>query len=137
MGELDIIELLLEAAQYDITGIMIQYDGDKHPYIDTICFSKLPFKSAEEIADEIDPWGNKDLLYDPKDDNQLYKKLETYFDEKLGDLIEGDWYDEGGYGVVTIMVPSGEIHIASTVRVMRTENFIYKRDMISGKTKNI
>ena len=137
MEELELMTLLLEAAQYGVTGIVISYEGDKHPYAETVSFTNGVFESAEEIHYKVDPWDDPSKLFAVNDDEVLMRKMEGYFDKVLADKIDADWYDEGGYGTVAIMVPSGEMYINSIVRVMRNENYIYKGSMITGKTEII
>jgi hypothetical protein len=133
MEELELMELLLQAAQYDITGIVISYDGSNHAYAEGVAFTNGTFETAEDIYDNIDPWGDQSKLV-AFNDEVLKRKVEHYFDEVLADNIEADWSDDGGYGTVAIMVPSGEMYINSIVRVTRTENYICKGNMITGKT---
>lgn len=137
MEELELMTLLLEAAQYGITGIVISYEGDKHPYAETVSFTNASFKTAEDIYDEVDPWGDPYKGFVINDDKVLMRKVENYFDRVLADKIDADWYDEGGYGTVAIMVPSGEMYIHSIVRMMRTETYVRKGNMITGKTEII
>ena len=136
MEELELMELLLQAAQYDITGIVISYDGSNHPYAEGVAFTNGTFETAEDIYDNIDPWGDQSKLV-AFNDEVLKRKVEHYFDEVLVDNIEADWSDDGGYGTVAIMVPSGEMYINSIVRVTRTENYIRTGNMITVKTKII
>ena len=137
MEELELMELLLQAAQYGVTGIVISYDGSNHPYAETVAFTNGTFESAEEIHDEADPWGDPHKIFVINDDEALKRKVEGYFDAVLADKIDADWNDDGGYGTVAIMVPSGEMYINSVVRITRAENYIYKGNMITGKTEII
>lgn len=133
MSELESMGLLLKIAQYDITGIKLDYSGDeKHPGVDAMCFTKTKDILPEAIHHEIDCWNSPSQnFYVLGDDGaELYTGIEKYFDENFAHMINSDWCGEGGYGSVSISIPSGLFYIKSVVRVMDTTDHQYRGEMI-------
>ena len=127
MTELEVTSLLIKLADIGITGIMVRYDGaGDSGQIEEIQYCTEPVDDIEEIEDKIDYHSPK--LNELNSD--LEKAIEDLVYKFLLEDIE-DWYNnEGGYGEVSIMVPSGNYWINNNIRIIDYEHYTHEGSLI-------
>jgi hypothetical protein len=127
MTEQEVTSLLIKLADIGITGIMVRYDGaGDSGQIEEIQYCTEPVDDIEEIEDKIDYHSPK--LNELNSD--LEKAIEDLVYKFLLEDIE-DWYNnEGGYGEVSIMVPSGNYWINNNIRVIDYEHYTHEGSLI-------
>ena len=107
MTENDITGLLLQLADMGITGIKVHYDGGGDSgAIDWIGYTKEPCATPDDVNDGIDNWNTDTNLMDL--DSSAYSLIEDFAQERILNDIEDWWNNEGGYGDLSICVPSGK-----------------------------
>jgi hypothetical protein len=106
---------------------MVRYDGaGDSGQIEEIQYCTEPVDDIEEIEDKIDYHSPK--LNELNSD--LEKAIEDLVYKFLLEDIE-DWYNnEGGYGEVSIMVPSGNYWINNNIRVIDYEHYTHEGSLI-------
>lgn len=138
MTETKITGLLFQLADFGITGILISYSGgggdgqiddivytteeldkDPHKAFDEIDSVTMYTPSASSLSDlDVD-------VYDALYDFVMYKILRVPWDIP-------DWYgEEGGYGHVALLVPSGQYQIINTIYITDTDTSRHKGDLLS------
>ncbi len=102
--KIDYSSMLISLADQGVRTVKIEYDGSGDSgEITDICFED--FK-----GNDID---GKSLI-------EERKMIESLCENQLLDEV-GDWYNnEGGFGSITIQIPSGEYSIDSHIRVTET-----------------
>jgi hypothetical protein len=127
MTEQEVTSLLIKLADIGITGIMVRYDGaGDSGQIEEIQYCTEPVDDVEEIEDKIDYHSPK--LNELNSD--LEKAIENLVYKFLLQDIE-DWYNnEGGYGEVSIMVPSGNYWINNNIRILDYECYTHEGSLI-------
>ena len=127
MTELEMTELMLELSGMGVTGILVRYDGSGDSgQIEEIQYCTEPVDDIEEIEDKIDYHSPK--LNELNSD--LEKAIEDLVYKFLLEDIE-DWYNnEGGYGEVSIMVPSGNYWINNNIRIIDYEHYTHEGSLI-------
>ena len=127
MTEIEMTSLLFKLADLGITGIKVQYDGGgDNGAIDWIGYTNEPCASPEDVFDNINAWDNDSAL----EDKELYDLIEDFAQSKILDDIEDWWNDEGGIGNLCILVPSGDYSINNHIRVIETEDYHHKGNLI-------
>jgi hypothetical protein len=128
MTELEMTSLLFKLADLGITGIKVQYDGGGDSgAIEWIGYTNEPCASTADVADNIDTWENDNAL----EDKELYDLIEDFAQSKILNDIEDWWNDEGGFGNLCILVPSGDYNINNHVRVIETVDYYHKGNLIN------
>jgi len=132
MTEQEVTSLLIKLADIGITGIMVRYDGaGDSGQIEEIQYCTEPVDDVEEIEDKIDYHSPK--LNELNSD--LEKAIEDLVYKFLLEDIE-DWYNnEGGYGEVSIMVPSGNYWINNNIRIVDYECYTHEGSLIEKSVK--
>ena len=135
MTELEMTSLLVKLANEGVTGLLVTYSGGGDSgAIDDIVYTTDKLDENDEIAldqiDSIDTYtpGTKylrALSYGMNDD------LNDFITEKLLDNIEDWWNNDGGYGKVSILVPSGKYKINNTIYITNTEDYTHEGDLLS------
>jgi hypothetical protein len=129
MTELELTSLLFQLADLNVTGVKVKYDGaGDSGSIEWIGFTKEPCETPEDVIDNIDDWNNEFLLSNI--DRELYNLVEEFVIDKLLDDIEDWWNNEGGFGDLSICVPSGKYMIDNHVRYYQTENYLHEGSLI-------
>jgi len=128
MEELKMTSLLLKLADRGITGIKVQYDGWRdYGAIYWVGYTNEPCASTTDVFDNIDAWDNNNNALE---DNELYKLIEDFAQEKILNDIE-DWKtDEGGFGNLCILVPSGDYSINNYIRIIETVAYHHEGNLI-------
>ena len=128
MTEIEMTSLLFKLADLGITGIKVQYDGGgDNGAIDWIGYTNEPCASPEDVFDNIDAWENGTEL----EDKELYDLIEDFAQSKILDEIEDWWNDEGGFGNLCILVPSGDYSINNHIRITETVDYHHEGNLIN------
>jgi len=131
MMEDEITGYLLKLADRGITGIKASYDGAG----DSGAIDNIRGYTDENIT--LDELNDKSIwsLQDNSIDLSKDSILENYLYDYLLEDIE-DWYNnEGGYGTVCILVPSGEYNIYNNVRVTNSIQYDHSGNLLSKVSK--
>lgn len=130
--------LLVKLANYDVTGILIVYSGGSGDgEIDTIVYTTKELHKDVYVAlnqiDSLDTYSqdNKSLIdldtdaYDLMYDFVMHKILKAPSDIP-------DWYrDEGGYGHVALLIPSGQYEVTNTIYITDTDTSRHEGNLLS------
>ena len=133
MTEIEMTSLLLQLADLGVTGIKIHYDGSGDSgSVVCIAYTKEKCETPSDMNYIVDVWDGDQSL--AQLDQNLYKEFENYAYK----LLEGveDWYNnEGGFGDICIMIPSGKYEIHNNVRIIDTEFYLHEGELLD-KTNN-
>ena len=127
MTESEMTSLLFKLADIGITGILIRYDGaGDSGQIEEIQYCTEPINDIEDVEDNV-YYENPELS---ELNSGLRSQIEDFAYRKLLEGIE-DWYNnEGGYGTVSIMIPSGKYQINNNIRVIDYEHYTHEGSLI-------
>jgi hypothetical protein len=129
MTENELTGLLLKLADLGVTGVKVKYDGGGDSgAIEWIGYTKEPCETPEEVDDEIDVWANDANLANIDQDS--YRQIEDFAQEKILDEIEDWWNNEGGWGELCICIPSGKYIINNHVRITETEDYFHDGNLL-------
>ena len=132
MTELEMTELMLELSGMGVTGILVRYDGSGDSgQIEEIQYCTKPIDAIEDVEDNVH-YESPELSVLS---SGLKSEIEDFVYNKLLEDIE-DWYNnEGGYGTVSIMVPSGQYSIDNNIRVIDYEHYTHEGNLIEKSAK--
>ena len=134
MKESDIMGALFELHQAGIKGINVYYEGGG----DSGCIESSVY-TKDELSDNIDDafdyiyqldsWSgrNSDIK---KDFPNLWDKLENFADEAILNNIEDWWNNDGGYGHLCIIVPSGKYKVYNKIRYTEVEDYYHEGELL-------
>lgn len=127
MTEIDVTKLMLELSNMGVTGILIRYDGaGDSGQIEEIQYCTEPIDDIEDVEDNVH-YENPELS---ELSSRLRSQIEDFAYKKLLEDIE-DWYNnEGGYGTVSIMIPSGKYWINNNIRIIDYEHYTHEGNII-------
>ena len=130
MTEMEMKGLLLKLADLGVTGVKVVYEGSGDSgAIEWIGYTTMvSCKTPNDVDDNIMAWDAPSLALL---DAEVYALIEDFAHTKLLDNIEDWWNDEGGYGELSICVPSGEYIISNNVRVVHSENYLHDGNLIN------
>lgn len=134
MNETMMTGLLIKLADLGVTGIQIYYEGSGDSgCIDEVLYTtdKLP-ENEEDAFDKIrslNSW-QEDAKYLRNLDSGLSSDIESFAEEKILDSIEDWWNNDGGYGTLCILVPSGKYDIMNNVRITEVETYQHVGNLI-------
>ena len=134
MNETMMTSLLIQLADLGVTGIQIYYEGSGDSgCIDEVLYTtdKLP-ENLEDAFDKIrclNTW-DEESKYLRNLDSGLSSDIESFAEEKILDSIEDWWNNEGGYGTMCILVPSGKYDVMNNVRITEIETFEHVGNLI-------
>jgi len=134
MNETMMTSLLIQLADLGVTGIQIYYEGSGDSgCINEVLYTtdKLP-ESLEDAFDKIrslNTW-DEESKYLRNLDSGLSSDIESFAEEKILDSIEDWWNNEGGYGTMCILVPSGKYDVMNNVRITEVETFEHVGNLI-------
>ena len=134
MNETMMTSLLIQLADLGVTGIQIYYEGSGDSgCIDEVLYTtdKLP-ENLEDAFDKIrslNSW-DEDAKYLRNLDSGLSSDIESFAEEKILDSIEDWWNNDGGYGTMCILVPSGKYDVMNNVRITEVETFEHVGNLI-------
>ena len=131
--------LMFKLNEYGITGIQVLYEGSgDEGYIERIAFTQEIVKKPYDLNDVIDdPWNTKYELNNivPDIASAITSNIDDLISELLLNDIEDWWNNDGGFGTVNMLVPSGEYEIVNNVRRIETDCYTHE-DKIFNKLKN-
>ena len=128
MTEIDMTAALIRLADEGITAIQIYYEGSGDSgCIDSVNFIKDKVNSIEEAKSKFDSWANIDVF---EYNDERIAAIKDFAEEKILNNIEDWWNNEGGYGDLYMLVPSGEYSVTNTIRITEIENYIHEGNMI-------
>lgn len=135
MNETMMTGLLIQLADLGVTGIQIYYDGSGDSgCIDEVLYTtdKLP-EDEEDAFDKIrslNSW-DKEAKYLRSLDSGLSSDIESFAEEKILDGIEDWWNNDGGYGTMCILVPSGKYDIMNNIRITEVDTYQHVGSLIN------
>jgi hypothetical protein len=134
MTEMEMTGWLLKAADYGITGIKIYYEGSGDSgAIETIVYTTDKLEEDDDLAfdtiEDLNTWNyDEDSL--SKLDYELRNAIENFATEHILEDIEDWWNNEGGYGSLCILVPSGKYKIFNSINIVSQELYIHEGSLI-------
>ena len=134
MKEMDMIGTLVRLADLGVTGIKVTYEGSGDSgAIENVVYTAEKLKENEEDAfedlNDLDVWGT-DILNLSTLDSGLESDIAHFVEEQLLNDIEDWWNNDGGYGTVCILVPSGKYKILNDIRVTEIETFYHEGSLV-------
>lgn len=134
MNETMMTSLLIQLADLGVTGIQIYYEGSGDSgCIDEVLYTtdKLP-ENLEDAFDKIrslNTW-DEESKHLRSLDSGLSSDIESFAEEKILDSIEDWWNNDGGYGTMCILVPSGKYDVMNNVRITEVETYQHVGSLI-------
>ena len=135
MTENEMTGLLLQLADLGVTGIRIYYEGGGDDgSIESITYTtgRAADYTDEEMFEIVK---DVDYLNCENDlsvlNNELSRKLEEFAHCTILDNIEDWWNNDGGYGTLCILIPSGKYVIENNVRYSEFHNYIHTSDLLT------
>tara|TARA_R110000824_G_scaffold372956_2_gene563183 strand:+ start:577 stop:987 length:411 start_codon:yes stop_codon:yes gene_type:complete len=132
MTEQEIMSVMYQFHDLGVTGINIYYEGGGDDgYVDSISTTtiKLPKDDNEGAFEEILQC-ESDGEQRGENHTELFNKLEEFATDKVLNNIEDWWNNEGGYGNLCIMVPSGQYKVYNHIRVTEMEDFYHEGELL-------
>jgi hypothetical protein len=134
MKEMDMIGTLVKLADLGVTGIKVQYEGSG----DSGAIENVVYTMDKMVEDEEDAFDNINDIYvwDQKIlhlqdlDSGLSSDIANFVEEQLLNDIEDWWNNDGGYGAVCILVPSGKYKIFNDIRITQVESYFHEGSLI-------
>jgi len=129
MTENEMTGLLLKLADLGVTGIKVKYDGGGDSgAIEWIGYTNKPCETPEDVDDDVEDWGYEWKL--SKISADAYTAIEEFAQNKLLDKIEDWWNNEGGWGELSICVPSGKYIINNHIRITESEDYFHDGSLL-------
>ena len=134
MNETMMTSLLIQLADLGVTGIKIKYEGSGDSgCIEDVIYTTDKLSENEEdafdIVKSLESWAQ-----DAKDLKKLHSGLasdiENFAEEKILNDVEDWWNNEGGYGSMCILVPSGKYQLENNIRITEVETFEHDGSLI-------
>jgi hypothetical protein len=140
MTENDMTSLLLQLADRGVTGIRVYYSGggdsgaieDIHYTTETLDKDE---EAAFEFISELKTYGGDAAPRLSDLDSGINSDIEDFADDKILGDIEDWWNDSGGYGVLSILVPSGKYKIENSIYITHTEDYVHEGSLINQSLK--
>jgi hypothetical protein len=134
MNEINMMGTLVKLADLGVTGIKVQYEGSGDSgCIENVVYTTEKMDRDEEAAfDEInyiEVWG-QDVQHLRELDSGLGSDIENFVEDKLLQDIEDWWNNDGGYGSVCILIPSGKYKIYNDIRITQVESYFHEGSLI-------
>lgn len=136
MTENDLTGLLLELADRGVTGIKIYYaGGGDSGAIEEVVYTTDVLNKDEETAFEFIselPIYGADQAENLKDlDSAACSDISDFAEDAILNDVEDWWNNDGGYGTMSIMVPSGKYMVNNTIYITNTEDYFHEGDLLS------
>ncbi len=134
MNETMMTSLLIQLADLGVTGIQIYYEGSGDSgCIDEVLYTtdKLP-ENIQDAFDKIrslNSW-EEGATYLRNLDSGLSSDIESFAEEKILNGVEDWWNNDGGYGTMCILVPSGKYDVMNNIRITEVETFEHVGNLI-------
>jgi hypothetical protein len=127
--------LLLQLADRGVTGIKLFYSGggDSGAVDDIVYTTKKLSEDEEDAFEEINDLQNygENVNNLNELDSSISADIENFSQDKILDSIEDWWNNDGGHGVMLIIVPSGKYKIHNEIYYTSTESYEHDGDLIS------
>jgi len=128
MTEIDMTAALIKLADEGITAIQIYYEGGGDSgCIESVNFIKDKVDTIEQAEKNFDDWKNIERF---EYNDERIEAIKDFAEEKILNNIEDWWNNEGGYGDLFMLVPSGEYSIKNRIRITEIEDYIHEGNMI-------
>lgn len=134
MNETMMTSLLIQLADLGVTGIKIKYEGSG----DSGCIEEVLYtidklseneEDAFDAVNELEPWDpairHLDILH-----SGLCSDIQNFAEEKILNDVEDWWNNEGGYGHMCILIPSGKYWIQNNVRTTHVDDYYHTGGLI-------
>jgi len=134
MNEINMMGTLVKLADLGVTGIKVQYEGSGDSgAIENVVYTTEKMDQDEEAAfddiNDIEVWG-QDVSHLQELDSGLSSDIANFVEEQLLNDIEDWWNNEGGYGSVCILIPSGKYKIYNDIRITQIESYFHEGSLI-------
>jgi len=134
MNEINMMGTLVKLADLGVTGIKVQYEGSGDSgAIENVVYTTEKLDRDEEAAfddiNDIYVWG-QDVSHLEELDSGLSSDIANFVEEQLLNDIEDWWNNEGGYGSVCILIPSGKYKIYNDIRITQIESYFHEGSLI-------
>ena len=131
MTEMEMTGLLFKLADIGITGIKVHYDGGGDSgVIENIAYTRHPCETPDDVDENTESW-QPDLNLADTLDTETYMAVESFMYQNLLEDIE-DWYNnEGGFGDVSIHIPSGKYIIDNHIRYYETKDYQHEGNLMN------
>ena len=135
MNETMMTSLLIQLADLGVTGIKIKYEGaGDSGAIEDVLYTTDKLSGNEEDAFDtvksLEPWDpairHLDVLH-----SGLCSDIQNFAEEKILNDVEDWWNNEGGYGSMCILVPSGKYQLENNIRITEVETFEHDGSLIN------
>jgi hypothetical protein len=135
MTENDMTGLLLQLADRGVTGIRVHYaGGGDSGCIEDINYTTQTLSKDEEAAFEyislLSTFGHEAAPNLKDLDSGIYSDIEDFAQDRILNDIEDWWNNDGGYGIMAILVPSGKYKIENTIYITNTEEYYHEGSLI-------
>jgi len=134
MNETMMTSLLIQLADLGVTGIKIKYEGSG----DSGCIEEVLYtidklseneEDAFDAVKSLEPWDpairHLDVLH-----SGLCSDIQNFAEEQILNDVEDWWNNEGGYGEMCILVPSGKYQVENNIRIVNVEDYIHEGSLI-------
>jgi hypothetical protein len=134
MNEINMMGTLVKLADLGVTGIKVQYEGSGDSgCIENVVYTTEKMDRDEEAAfddiNDIEVW-YQDAKHLRELDSGLASDIENFVEDKLLQDIEDWWNNDGGYGSVCILIPSGKYKIYNDIRITQVESYFHEGSLI-------
>jgi hypothetical protein len=138
MTENTMTGLLLKLADLGVTGLQVYYSGGGDSgAIESIMYTTDKLNEDTDLAfdyiEELNQWTNngKNQGKDLNDlDTGLHTLIEDFAHDTILNDIEDWWNNDGGYGSVCILIPSGKYKIYNDIRITQVESYFHEGSLI-------
>ena len=129
MNEINMMATLVKLADLGVTGIKVQYEGSGDSgCIENVVYTTEKMDEDEEAAfddiNDIEVWG-QDVSHLQELDSGLSSDIANFVEEQLLNDIEDWWNNDGGFGAVCILIPSGKYKIYNDIRITQIESYFH------------
>lgn len=141
MTEMEVTSLLLKLGDLGVTGLLVTYSGGGGDYqIDDIIYTVNKLDADDDRAiDELDSISTysptalhlDDLDIDTHNDLHDFVLTILLYDYDIPNWVK----DDGGYGAVSILVPSGKYKVVNTIYITETDTSLHNGNLLSKAKK--
>ena len=134
MNETMMTSLLIQLADLGVTGIKIKYEGGGDSgAIEEVLYTVDKLSENEEDAFDavkaLEPW-DPAIRHLESLHSGLCSDIQNFAEEKILNDVEDWWNNEGGYGSMCILVPSGKYQLENNIRITEVETFEHDGSLI-------
>ena len=124
MTENNMTSTLLQLADLGVTGICITFEGGGDSgAIENILYTKDECLDFDFAMDNFQ-WKLDDLS------KELFNQIEEFADLHIIQEYEDWWNNDGGYGTLKIIVPSGKFLLENNIRITDYEEYSHGGNLI-------